>query len=262
MLISKVGDKPLVIISGASRGIGLALAKIASKEFDVWEVGRQSSSVYPRLHWDLSTPFTVQMAHDFEKMLGGRKVFSVVSCAGVVTPLGDPDAHLSEHRSRHLADFLMKQQDAWSVNFHSLQSLTEFMLPYMNGSDVLGPPRMAHLTTGAAKRVYRGMETYCLSKSAALGYFHQLAQRYPCDKLLALSIAPGTVRTEMMGQVLGIDPNHFQDFSKFHELDSKNELVTPDATAQKVFDVLFKCPAFKLSDWHGAYLDVRTLPLT
>ena len=281
-------QKPIVVMTGVSRGIGAALAKIAESRFDVLRIERSApvlssaqspapesdtaDSPAPALDsgtlapsniwtvpWDLSTPLSLSVLKALEEKICVRKVFALVHCAGLVGPLGSADLHPGAGHRERLLVFDKRRAEAWAVNFHSLQALVDIVLPHLARDPLLGSPRLVHLSSGAAKRNYTGMETYCLSKAAALQYFHQVSLAYGAEKLLALSVAPGTVRTDMMAEVLGVDSQRFRDFAKFQELDRAGDLATPESAAWKVFNTVFEKGSDALKEWHGAYLDVRTL---
>ena len=154
------------------------------------------------------------------------------------------------------------------VNFLACQCLVETLLPNLLRFRELAPGANAfalHLSSGAATSPYVGWDAYCISKAAILTYFKQLALRFAPTELLSLSVAPGTVFTDMMHTVLAATPADFPGVEKFKQLEKEGSLVEPKVPASFLVDlVMATLPGTaqhklgeKLLSLHGTFIDVR-----
>ncbi|NBW82620.1 SDR family NAD(P)-dependent oxidoreductase [bacterium] len=114
-----------------------------------------------------------------------------------------------------------------------------------------------HISSGAAVKPYVGWGAYCSSKAAILMDFKCLASQIGVSELLVLSVAPGTVMTDMMKQVLASHPQDFPAIGKFKELEKTGGLVPPDLAGGKIVSWLIEQPSANLAQWHGQLYDVR-----
>lgn len=235
--------KGLLVFTGANRGIGAALERELSKNFEILSLTRQRPKSENELYWDLSIPPSKEQIARLQKAVVGKNLQGFLHCAGVLGPVGPTD------NSTHWNQF----QNAFRVNCVAGLELIELLRPYF--SRKARSPFAFHLTSGAALNAYPGWDAYCASKAAMYMAFICLSQKHPSEELTCVSVAPGTVMTDMMRTVLQSDPAHFPAVSKFHKLKENNELVSPESVAAKISQLLNDHVLLK--DLHGKFYDLR-----
>lgn len=253
--MGKMGTQqtPWVVMTGASRGLGRALAQALGREVSVLGLARTAGST------PCAEECLVDLARtDFDELdscvktsMTGKAIVGFVHCAGVLGPVGQA-GDSQEDRGAHLAAW----REAMRVNVESCVALVEGLIPHMTARSEAAPPFVAHLSSGAARNAYVGWEAYCAGKAAALSYFRCLGKRFEAGELAALSIAPGTVMTDMMRRVLASDPQDFPDVKKFRELQARGELADPVKVAETIAALLLGGHAAQ-APLHGKFFDVR-----
>ena len=240
-------DRPWVVVTGASRGIGAALVKAFAGRVNVFALARQAQVPQAQAVFeaDLAEPFTQDTLLALQKALGGKKIWGFLHCAGVLGPVGQSGEKYAE-------EFV----DTLQINFVAGVECVRLLLPYLEPDLARNPPFVFHLSSGAARNGYVGWEAYCASKAAMLSYFKCLAKAFSADKLCALSIAPGTVDTDMMQGVLGSDPTLFPDVSKFHDLKQRGELASPEKVGAQIAELLLGGKN-RYAPLHGLFYDLR-----
>ena len=190
---SPLHAKPLVVATGLSRGIGLALARALDPHVTLLSLQRgndtaaKSESGDPQppvpgaetLAWNLSdSPSTARLAR-LEHALAGRPVWGFLHCGGVLGPVGAPTQASNEDRFRYAREF----EDALRVNCSAGLELCEALIPHLRsqtageGSEGDRPAFLFHLSSGAARNPYVGWDAYCVSKAAMLMQFRAFAKR-------------------------------------------------------------------------------------
>ncbi|CAG7848279.1 SubName: Full=Related to steroid dehydrogenase {ECO:0000313/EMBL:CCA67038.1} [Serendipita indica DSM 11827] len=206
-------EKPVVIVTGASRGIGLAVVTILLEELDARVVGivRSTNSSLDHLlekhtdslvliYGDVTEPETSKRAVASALEQFGS-LDSLILNAAVFTPHGtvssipvDSIGYQSPHPLEH-------PQDTWrhvfDVNWVSLKG-------------------------------WHGVGPYSASKAAVNSLARTLAKEE--ENLVVVAVQPGVVDTDMQGQVRrssGMTPDDVQTFRDMH---SEGKLVQPSDT--------------------------------
>jgi benzil reductase ((S)-benzoin forming) len=244
--------KPTILMTGASRGIGLSLKKIFEKNFfKVVSLERNSG-------FNLSKPLSKNQKETIVQMLcfsegkensqenlflaekpAQNNFWGFIHCAGAIDQ--------SEKNTQNL----------FQINTFSFIEIFSAIEELALNSKFT--PRIMSLSSGAAISSYVGWENYCASKAALLSYSQCLSKKYTHSKMFHLSIAPGTVLTDMMKTVLALPEKSFPNVNKFKELNETGKLITPEIVAEKIFQILQNeniC-----SQIHGIYSDLRKPPL-
>lgn len=233
-------QKPWIIGTGLTRGIGFHLSEKLRFEFNFLSVGRKPSHDH-HIFWDLRKNMESSVSDEIQTFISNKNVFGVLYCAG---ELG----------------MASSSKNAWletmNVNCNSGVQLIKMALPYLQTSK-FGPPFVCHLSSGAAIKPYVGWDAYCSSKAAMLMYFRALALTYSAHKLLCHSIAPGTVMTDMMQEVLNSDEKKFPEKQKFLTLQQKNLLANPIDIANTISKLLLEIDG-PLQKHHGMMYDLRS----
>ena len=188
-------DNRVVMISGANRGIGLAIAKRLSQAGFRLSLGVRDTSQINRDDFASDTSVHQYEATDRKAasawvsatldQMGG--IDALVLNAGVLKPVG------IEEVDEDSLDLM------WEVNFKAPLRLTSAALPALkrckNG-------RVINLVSLSGKRVMSGGNLgYCASKYAALSLTHAIRQDGWSDGVRATAICPGLVDTDMVSTV-------------------------------------------------------------
>ena len=176
-----------IVITGASRGIGLELVKILSSEHRVIALSRkvEKLSDLPNV-----TAISVDFSQsDFVKKLDVnlfQNVDIVIHNAGKL--INKPFDQLTNQ------DFL----EVYQVNVFAVAALTRFLLPVMKkGSHVVNISSMGGIQ-GSSK--FAGLAAYSSSKGALITLTEVLAEEYKSDRISFNALALGAVQTEMLAE--------------------------------------------------------------
>ncbi|GMU52795.1 MAG: putative 3-oxoacyl-[acyl-carrier protein] reductase [Candidatus Xenobia bacterium] len=221
--------QPVIIVTGASRGLGAAVAEwlgqagaivalMARNQDDLEQVARRVEArggkalVYPI---DLSNPEAGALAVQSVIDRCGR-LDALVNNAGTIHPIGK----LAEVDPAHW-------HQAVQLNLVSPIRLMQAALPALRQSR----GRIVNVSTGAASRPVPSWNAYCATKAGLLLLTATVAAEEP--DVVCLSLRPGVVDTDMQGQIREHRhkmPTELADY--FHGLKQKGELEPPEVPAQ------------------------------
>jgi benzil reductase ((S)-benzoin forming) len=234
----------LVFITGASSGLGQALARAVPFPANVVDISRSgpSDDSIGHVTADLSDPSNwPDVGAAMARMIGesdpGRAV--LIHAAGTLTPLGfvgevDGDAY---------ADNVV-------LNSASGQVLGHYFLEAVLGR--AGDHTVVMISSGAAGSVYPGWSSYGAGK-AALDHWvrHVGAEQKVRGGARALAIAPGVIATSMQRQIRDTPEKEFPKVDRFHQLREEGRLASPNEAAAKVWR------AIESDVETGSVIDVR-----
>jgi benzil reductase ((S)-benzoin forming) len=236
----------LVVITGASSGIGLALARsVPWSPARVVDISRSGAAGLEHVKADLSDPAGwPKVAELFEREVAGfdgeRVVF--VHCAGTLLPMGfagevDGDGYtrqvlLNSASPQVLGDAFLRAAARTAASCHLLM-----------------------ISSGAAASVYLGWSAYAAGK-AALDQWVRTAgaeQEQRGGRCRLLAVRPGVVETAMQEQIRDMAEHDFPDVERFRELAADGALRKPEEVARELWGLLDR--DFE----NGAVVDVREL---
>ena len=190
-----MSDKKTAIVTGASRGIGLAITRdLVNRGWKVAMTARtekalidaaaqfDSGSVLP-VTCDVTDAGAVADAiTQVEQGLG--PVSALVNNAGVIDPIGK---------------FLDTDPEEWmqlqSINLGGVMRMTRAVLPAMLAR---GSGTIVNLSTGAALNPMEGWSAYCTSKAALAMFTRCMATEYGPLGIRVHDFIPGVVNTDML----------------------------------------------------------------
>lgn len=228
---------PLTVITGASRGMGAAMAlQCLHAGHQVIAISRQTSDALAaadtkgRLsQWqaDLADASEVaQRLHDLLQGRGGKpgcSELNLVNNAGVIAPL----------QALELTDFAETAR-ALRVGLEAAMLLTAAVLGATRHWVV--PRKVLNISSGLGRRAMAGSASYCAAK-AGMDHFSRavaLEQAALPNGARIVSLAPGVIATDMQLQLRSADPARFPNRDDFVQLQAKGQLLSPAAAAARV----------------------------
>jgi 3-oxoacyl-[acyl-carrier protein] reductase len=188
-----------VVITGATRGLGLSITREALKEgFKVVGIGRKLTtslselcSEYPEQlafeEFDFAFP---EKIHGFTIYLSGKygRVWGLINNAAVGT-----DGVLATLHEKDITNLLR-------VNIESPILLTKYLLRPMliNRSG-----RIINISSIIATTGFNGLSVYAASKAALAGFTRSLAREVGKAGITVNTVAPGYMETEMTESLKG-----------------------------------------------------------
>ncbi|GAB2656160.1 hypothetical protein GCM10009743_35950 [Kribbella swartbergensis] len=236
----------LVWISGASAGLGAALAATLVGDAEIIDLSRRGGT--PGTHHvavDLSDPTSWPVVEaDFTRRLAGFDGDTVIFVhnAATLTPLGPAGTTDTAEYTRNVL-----------LNSAAAQVLGHAFLRSVAGHDL--EKHLIMLSSGASRWPHEGESSYCAGKAAidqwvrAVGLEQQ--RRDPGCRVL--SIAPGSVDTAMQALLRESSEDVFPEAPRFRELAAKGGLAKPEDVARKIWSLLDRDVP------NGAVLHVRDL---
>lgn len=234
--------RPLTILTGASRGMGLAMARQLLREgHDLVCIARRPSAelmieastggrVCEAWPEDLARPDTA--AARLEGWLAqrgdaGLSAINLINNAGVIPQI----APVAEIKASDLADSLR-------VNLEAPMLLTSAFLRATAHWKL--PRKVLNISSGLGRRAMASQAAYCAAK-AGLDHFTRcvaLEEALAGHGARLCSLAPGVIDTDMQVQLRGADARSFPDYDGFVSLKSRGVLSSPEEAAAKVLAFL------------------------
>jgi len=257
-----VGDSPrkVIVITGASRGIGLAVTKhfalspywsaqggldivmLASKgeplmsECNNLNILIQQNMLHTRL-----LPFVADLAStsptSTDKIsqqihnVFGKRVDILILSAGLLEPI----KRLKDYDH---SDF-KKLHDHFMVNVLSQYKLISDLLPFLKQS---ASPRIISLSSGGAQKPMVGWSAYTTSKAAVNMLIRNVALEEP--GITSVAVSPGPVETSMQQKIRTLGSAHMDaaDYEHYSNLHQRGELTKEEDAAMYIASVAMTVP--------------------
>jgi benzil reductase ((S)-benzoin forming) len=223
--------RSLAILTGASSGIGLALARaVPWPDARVVDLSRRGAPGCEHWKADLADPAQwPRVAELLERELadfGGERI-AFFHCAGTLTPIG----------------FAGEVEDAPYTRAVLLNSAAPQVLGHAFLRAARRTRARCHLVmigSGAARHVYPGWSAYGAGK-AALDQWVRTAgaeQERRGGRVRLLSVAPGVVATAMQEEIRATPERDFPEVARFVELHETGALREPAEVAREIWALL------------------------
>ncbi|WP_019559199.1 MULTISPECIES: SDR family NAD(P)-dependent oxidoreductase [Caldimonas] len=232
----------LYIITGASRGLGLALARqllgpahrllCLSRRTNeaLADEARAAGASCEQWSQDLADARTA--AQRLSAWLKGHDPKAVASAtlinnAGVISRVGP----LEDSEATDLAHALR-------VGLEAPLLLTSAFLRATQHWSV--PRKVLNVSSGLGRRAMAGSAAYCAAK-AGMDHFSRcvaLEQARLPHGARIVSLAPGVIDTDMQEQLRHSDPAGFPDHERFVQLQAQGLLSTPEDAARRLLEYL------------------------
>ncbi|MGB4360413.1 MAG: SDR family NAD(P)-dependent oxidoreductase [Rhodoferax sp.] len=231
-------QRHLFILTGASRGMGLAMAEqLLSQEYHVLCLARhpapslaesaaQNKGKLEQWALDLSQPEPAALRlKTWLNSLDPQSFLSVtlINNAGVIPTI----APLSASDPAELAV-------AMRVNLEAPLLLTAAFLQATQAWAV--PRKVLNISSGLGRRAMASQAAYCAAK-AGMDHFTRcvaLDEARLANGAKVCSLAPGVIDTDMQVQLRSADAARFPDQAGFAQLKSAGQLSAADAAARRV----------------------------
>lgn len=233
----------LVILTGASRGMGLAMARQLLQPGTVLLcLSRQSNAELTTLaeqrratlvQWRVDLADPAPVAAQLARWLAELDAPSLASAtlinnAGVIPSI----VPLANCPATELAQALRVGLEA------PMQLTAAFLRTTAAWVDAgwRGPRKVLNISSGLGRRAMASQAPYCAAK-AGMDHFTRCAAldeaQHPHGAKL-VSLAPGVIDTDMQVQLRGGDPAAFPDRERFVELQRQGQLTSPEDAAARV----------------------------
>ncbi len=241
-------SRPVILLTGASRGLGAAAAREAAAQGcdlvinarnaerleAVAEACRAYGAAVITVPGDIGDAHTAQAAVEAARAHFGR-LDALIHNAGVLPPIA-PIAQ---------AD-LDAWEQAWRVNFFAAVALLRAALPILRESR----GRVVLVSSGAAIHPYPTWGAYCTAKAALNHLAAVLAAEEP--QVTALAFRPGVVDTDMQAQIreqgAGVMPPKLH--AKFIAYQQQGRLEAPEVVARPLIAAALRAP----HAWSGHFV--------
>jgi benzil reductase ((S)-benzoin forming) len=228
----------LTILTGASRGLGAALARqllgagvqllTLSRHPDAGLAAEAEASGAVLEQWALDLGDDIGAAARLEAWLrkfepASFESATLINNAGLLGTVGSIESSDAETLAAVLR-----------VGLEAPMLLTAAFLRATRAWPL--DKRVLNISSGAGRRAIAGWAAYCAAK-AGLDHFSRvtaLDEQHRPHPARIVSLAPGVIDTEMQGQIRAADPAGFPDKARFEELKAAGQLSSPEDAARRV----------------------------
>jgi len=234
--------KRLVILTGASRGLGAAMAEqLLTASTLLLTLSRHPSPALQEKasaagatleQWAIDVGHDVGAAARLEAWLhqhaaAGFSSATLINNAGLLGPVGPIDRSEAEQLAAVLR-----------VDLEAPMLLTAAFLRATRNWAI--DKRVLNISSGAGRRPIVGWAAYCAAKAGVDHYSRVVAldEERLLNPARIVSLAPGVIDTNMQGELRAAEPAGFPDQFHFVELKASGQLPTPQAAAQRVLAYL------------------------
>ncbi|GAK09347.1 (S)-benzoin forming benzil reductase [Geomicrobium sp. JCM 19038] len=235
-----------VIITGASKGLGFALAKQYVEEGAVVHtLSRSEVSLEDVNAHQVDISQLDQLEHVmttiFDQLQGNVTELLLINNAGVVEPVGRVGSLQNEEIASH-----------FTVNLTAPVILANLFVKL--SESYLVPKTVLNISSGAGRSPMDGWNVYCSGKSG-LDMFTKTAaveQEEATNPIRFYSLAPGIIDTNMQSTIRNADQSRFKHVDKFKAYKEDGNLVKPEVVSDRIIHGVLK-------DTHenGALLSIR-----
>ncbi len=250
-----MSDQHLTIITGASSGIGAAMAVAAADAGHTVATVSRRPGPGTHLAADLAEPDAWSTVGDWADELIASSDWARVTLihnAGTLDPIGF--AGEVDHAA-YQTNVLLNSASAQVLGDRFVASAARAGCPAM----------LMIISSGAGKNPYPGWSSYCAGKAATDMWCRTagLEQTMRESAISVLSMAPGVVATDMQAMIRDQDETAFPNVARFHEMHEGGQLGDPAEVGTAIFALAQQtCDGTTYRGatlTNGAILDIRDL---
>ncbi|KAK0723876.1 hypothetical protein B0T21DRAFT_45306 [Apiosordaria backusii] len=232
-----MGEQQVIIVTGASRGIGLAVALhllkaghnvvLAARSPDkLEELKKEYPSQVQYLAADMTLPDTAYKLKELA-LLHFNHINAVVINHGALSPM-----------TRVANSSVEEWKALYDANFFSALALAKETIPSLRQTK----GRLITLSSGAAIGAYAGWGAYGTSKAALNHLSRHIAVEEP--DITSIAISPGRVDTDMQKELrekgkAEMAPQDYEDFSKEY---TEGTLIRPEKPGAVIANLAVSAP--------------------
>jgi NAD(P)-dependent dehydrogenase (short-subunit alcohol dehydrogenase family) len=238
-------NKHLTILTGASRGMGLAMAQqLLTADALLLCISRQTSDALIQqasacgaelLQWRADLSDATAVAQRLSHWLAERKPSDLSSAtlinnAGVISELTPLREGQAEDLSRALRVGLEAPMLLSAAFLGATQTWTQV------------PRKVLNISSGLGRRAMASSSAYCAAK-AGMDHFTRclaLEENHVPNGAAVCSLAPGVIDTDMQVQLRSASATQFPDQDAFAALHKKGQLSSPADAARRLLAYLMR----------------------
>ncbi|CAL2076053.1 Benzil reductase ((S)-benzoin forming) [Tenacibaculum sp. 190524A02b] len=239
----------IVIITGASKGIGKALAeKYASENYKVYSLARSIVDLQNVTQISIDLNNSKETKLKFKMLLDEIKKQSITSIT-LINNAGRLGT-ISNIENIDSEDILKTIQ----VNTATPTILCSLFIKLTQ--ELKSIKKIINISSGAAIKAYEGWSIYCTTKAALDMLTRAIAaeQQYKKNGIHCISLYPGVVDTDMQMQIRSTDIKDFKNLQRFIDLKENNQLYSPEFVANTIYEI-----DTKNTLPNGSVFDIRNL---
>ncbi len=234
--------KHLTILTGASRGMGLAMAEqLCRPDQQLLCISRASSEALDKLaqqhgtqlwQWQADLAQPIPVANQLSQWLmqvdpAHLSSATLINNAGVIGHLGPIEEASLDSLSLGL-----------TVNLQAPVLLSAVFLKHTRAWSV--PRKLLHISSGLGRRPMAASTLYCAGKAGLDHFARSLAldEALHANPAKVVSLAPGVIDTDMQTELRSATGAGFPDQSRFVQMKTSGALTSPAEAAQQVLTYL------------------------
>ena len=236
-----------VIVTGASKGIGLALCRqLSHAGYFVVGIARSADENWVGnrfFAFNLTElPKIPHLMADIADLLPENiRSLALVNNAGTIEPIGFAHHNTAASIEASIA-----------LNLTAPMILCSAFIAQFK--DFHHKKAIVNISSGAGRRVYEGWSAYCAGK-AGLDHFSRVLDAENED-VKVVSVAPGIIDTGMQERIRESDKSDFPLIGRFQDYKETGKLSSPEETAEHLFQMMRRKDFGMLEP----VLDLRALP--
>ncbi|OCZ56682.1 short-chain dehydrogenase [Achromobacter xylosoxidans] len=230
----------IAILTGASRGIGAAMARGLAKpgtrlitlarreDPELAAYARSQDVQLEQLSVDLSDLAAAEAAarRICDTLPRDARRYLLINNAGTVHPVSGTDALIDGPAIAA----------AFNLNVTAVMLLTARFLAAVE--DLKADRRVLNISSGAGRNPNAGWGVYCATKAALDMYSRVVKQEQGENGARVVSLAPGIVDTDMQAAIRSSDPKSFPALAKFQDFHASGKLSSPANVASRILAYL------------------------
>ena len=190
------------MISGANRGIGLAVAHRLLEGGAKLSLGIRDEMA-AAIQFGDTQDIILNRYHAHDVGSAQRWVENTASTFGKIDGLVN-NAGMSQPAVSLMDDDETRLDEMWEVNVKGPTRLTRFAMPYLAKS---GSGRVVNVASLSGKRVKNDNMGYAMTKFAVVALTHATRRQGLGQGIRATAICPSFLRTDMTSDINRVDPN-------------------------------------------------------
>ncbi|KAJ7590913.1 hypothetical protein C8J56DRAFT_783235 [Mycena floridula] len=232
--------QPVILVTGASRGLGLAIVRILLNEFNARVIGLARSPVpiqakdLVSVQCDMQDQLTLQLVFRTDEIALTKAINEQGKLDAIILNAGtlDPLCRIGDETP------LTAWKTHFEVNFFSLITAIKAALPALRSQT----GRIVFVSSGAAVKGTAGWGPYNASKAAMNSLCRTLAEEEP--NVTSIALRPGTVDTGMQLKLRDQGSQHMntRDWEGYVAAHADKKLLAPELPAKVIAALALKAP--------------------